>query len=204
VADRIARGHLPGPELPFVEDGDLAAIAQPLDFLGLNYYSRVVMRAGADGRPEAVPPAPGEERSAMGWEDYPAGLQESLLRVHRDYAPRTIHVTENGAAYDDEPGPDGRIVDAKRIAYLRGHLQAARRALAQGVPLAGYFVWSLLDNFEWAHGFAKRFGLFAVAPASLQRIPKASAHWYRDVVAANAVDDASVPVSQGERRASRP
>lgn len=202
VADRVARGHLTGPEMPFVAAGDLAAISQPLEFLGLNYYSRVVMRADADGRPVAVPPAPAGELTDMGWEVYPRGLQESLLRVHRDYAPRKIFITENGAAYDDPADAAGRIADTRRIAYLRAHLQAAHGALTQGVPLAGYFLWSLLDNFEWGYGYGMRFGLFAVDPQTRRRMPKDSAHWYRDIVAANAVDEATSPPSRGESRAS--
>lgn len=198
VADRVAAGHLRGPELPFMRDGDLAAISRPLDFLGLNYYSRAVLRAGPDGRRESVPPAAPADVTEMGWESYPAGLRESLLRVHRDYAPRTVYVTENGAAYADTADAHGRIVDTRRIAYLRGHLRAARAAIAQGVPLAGYFLWSLLDNFEWAHGYAKRFGLFAVEPRTRRRLPKASASWYHDVVAANAVPDDDTPISQGD------
>jgi beta-glucosidase len=204
IADRVARGHLPGPELPFVEAGDLAAISGPLDFLGLNYYSRVVMRAGPDNRPEAVPAGPPGELTTMGWEVYPQGLQESLVRIHHDYAPRTIYITENGAAYDDAADSEGRITDARRVAYLREHLLAARRAMTQGVPLAGYFLWSLLDNFEWGCGYGKRFGLFAVDPGTRERIPKASAGWYRDIVAANAVVDDSAPISEGESRASQP
>jgi len=183
-------------------DGDLAAISGPLDFLGLNYYSRVVMQAGADNRPVAVTPGPPEELTEMGWEAYPQGLQESLMRIHRDYGPRTIYITENGAAYDDAVDSEGRITDTRRITYVREHLLAARRAMMQGVPLAGYFVWSLLDNFEWGYGYGKRFGLFAVDPGTRQRIPKASAGWYRAVVAANAVADDTVPLSEGESRAS--
>jgi beta-glucosidase len=204
IADRVALGHLPGPELPFVKEGDLAAISGRLDFLGLNYYSRVVMQAGADGRPVAVAPGPPGELTAMGWEAYPQGLLESLVRIHRDYGPRKIYITENGAAYDDAVDSGGRITDTRRINYVREHLLAARRAMTQGVPLAGYFVWSLLDNFEWGYGYGKRFGLFAIDPETRQRIPKASACWYRDVVAANAVADDSLPISEGESRASEP
>ncbi|MBK9304398.1 MAG: beta-glucosidase [bacterium] len=189
VADRIAAGHLAGPELPFVRDGDLAAISQPLSFLGINYYSRVVMRAGADGRREAVPPAPPAAVTDMGWEVRPECLHESLLRLVRDYAPRRLLITENGAAYDDPPGPDGRIADARRIDYLRGHLLAAQRAIADGVPLQGYFAWSLLDNFEWSFGYRMKFGLHAIDPLTLARLPKDSAGWYADVVSANAVED---------------
>jgi beta-glucosidase len=201
VADRVARGQLPGPELPFVQDGDLAAISAPLDFLGVNYYSRVVMKAGESGLPVAVPPLPTQAATDMGWEVYPDGLRETLVRIHRDYGPRRIYIAENGAAYDDPAGPDGRIRDTRRIEYLQGHLLAARRAIAEGAPLAGYFLWSLLDNFEWGFGFTKKFGIFAVDPQDGRRLPKDSAHWYRDVVTANAVTDTLTASSQGESRA---
>jgi beta-glucosidase len=201
IADRVARGHLAGPDLPFVEDGDLAAIAAPLDFLGLNYYSRAVMKAGPDGQPVAAQAAPPEQLTDMGWEVHPRGLHDSLTRVHREYGPRRIYITENGAAYDDPEDAAGRIADSRRIAYLRDHLLAAHRALAAGVPLAGYFAWSLMDNFEWGHGFAKRFGLVGVDYETQRRLPKDSAYWYRDVAAANAVDDVASAPSQGESRA---
>jgi beta-glucosidase len=201
VADRVARGQLPGPEMPFVQDGDLETIATPQDFLGLNYYSRSVMRADAQGQPQAVKMAPDEELTDMGWEVYPDGLYDSLTRVHREYWPGRIYIAENGAAYDDPAGPDGRIGDERRITYLREHLLAAHRAIADGVPLAGYFAWSLMDNFEWALGFEKKFGLCAVEPQTLRRIPKDSAFWYRDVVAANAVTDPVTPKIQGDSRA---
>ena len=202
VADRIARGQLAGPELPFVRPGDMLTIAAPLDFLGLNYYSRSVMRAGADGKPEPVKMAPDEDLTDMGWEVYPQGLHDTLLRVHREYAPRRLYITENGAAYDDPADANGRIADRRRIAYLQGHLRAAAEAVAAGVPLAGYFAWSLLDNFEWGLGFAKKFGLCAVDPVTGQRSFKDSAYWYRNVVAANAVTEATPPSTQGDPRAS--
>ena len=132
---------------------------------------------------------PDHELTDMGWEVYPRGLYDLLLRVSRDYRPRQILVTENGAAYSDGPDAAGQIVDRRRIEYLHGHLIATHEALAAGVPLKGYFVWSLLDNFEWAHGYAKRFGLHWVDFASGRRLPKESAFWYRDVVAANAIGD---------------
>ncbi|HPF35775.1 MAG TPA: GH1 family beta-glucosidase [Candidatus Krumholzibacteria bacterium] len=198
VADRVALGHLPGLELPFVQDGDLAAMSAPLDFLGINYYSRNVMRAGADGRPEQVQQVPAEELTQMGWEVYPDGLRESLLRVHRDYAPAELYVTEFGAAFDDPLGAGGRIADARRVDYLLRHLTAAHEAIAAGVPLRGCFVWSLLDNWEWALGFAKRFGLYAVDPATLRRTPKDSAYWYREVARNNAVPAVAVTRTGGE------
>ncbi len=200
VADRIASGHLEGPEMHFVQAGDLAAIATPIDFLGVNYYSRVIMSQNVDGRPEAVKAAPDHELTDMGWEVHPEGLHETLLHLHREYGPPEIFITENGAAYDDPPGPDGLIDDVRRIDYLRTHLSAASRAIADGVPLAGYFAWSLLDNFEWAHGYQKKFGLVAVDFDTCERTPKNSAHWYRDAVAANAVDAAATPSTRGDSR----
>ena len=141
ILDRVAAGHLAGPELPFVQEGDLAEIAAPLDFLGLNYYSRVVMEAAADGTRRAVPPGPDAEITDMDWEVYPDGLADCLERVHRDYAPPAVYITENGAAYDDPAGPDGRIADDRRRSYLDLHLRALHRALAAGVPVRGYFLW---------------------------------------------------------------
>jgi beta-glucosidase len=187
-----------------VKDGDLAAISSPLDFLGLNYYSRAVMKAGPDNKPMDAKTVPSDELTDMGWEVYPQGLQESLLRVHREYEPQKIYIAENGAAFDYPVDAEGRIADTKRVSYLREHLLAAHRAIADGVPLAGYFTWSLMDNFEWGYGYKKKFGLFAVDFATQERSPKDSALWYRDVVAANAVEDASAPTSQGEFRAFDP
>lgn len=201
IADRVAAGHLAGPDLPFLKDGDLDAISTPTDFLGFNYYSRVVMEAGPDGKPRAVKTVPEEELTDMGWEVYPEGLYDSMLRVHRDYSPHRIYIAENGAAYDYPADGNGRIFDPKRIDYLRAHLLAARRAIAQGVPLKGYFTWSLMDNFEWGFGYTKRFGLFAVDSETRQRTPKDSSFWYRDVVAANAVDEEAVSTTRGEARA---
>jgi beta-glucosidase len=188
IADRVRLGHLPGPDLPFVEAGDLATIAAPMDFLGINYYSRTVVRAGADGQPEAVPVASDAERTAMGWEVYPEGLRESLLRVTNDYRPRRLYLTENGAAFDDEVASEGPRPDARRIDYLRGHIAAAARAIADGAPLHGYFVWSLMDNFEWAQGLSKRFGLYHVDYATGRRTARASAIWYRDVATRDALE----------------
>ena len=204
VVDRVRAGHLAGPELPFVREGDLAEIAAPVDFLGVNYYSRVVMEAGPDGKPRARP-APADRRTTqMGWEYYPDGLRAALVHVHEAYAPPALYVTENGAAYDDPPEADGRVADRLRVDYLHDHLLAAREAIAAGVPLRGYFAWSLLDNFEWAHGYRKTFGLFAVEAQTLRRIPKESASWYRAAAAANAVPPVDAPATRGESRAFDP
>ncbi|MDX2474305.1 MAG: family 1 glycosylhydrolase, partial [Candidatus Krumholzibacteria bacterium] len=200
VADRIAAGHLAGPDMPFVQDGDLATISAPLDFLGLNYYSRNVMRKDEEGKRVAVQLAPKEELTDMGWEVFPEGFYRSLMTVHRDYCPSKIYITENGAAYDYPPNAEGRIADTKRIRYFRDHLLAVQRAIESGVPVKGYFAWSQMDNFEWGLGFEKKFGLYAVDAETQERTAKDSAHWYRDVVAANAVDAPDTPTTQGESR----
>jgi beta-glucosidase len=193
VADRIGRGHLPPEGMPFVQPGDLAAIKAPLDFLGVNYYSRNVLSGipGPDGEPapRSVPQGPPQDRTDMGWEVWPQGLEDVLRRIHREYQPARLYVTENGAAYGDGPNGDGRIHDERRRAFIEGHLRALRRAIGAGVPVAGYYHWSLLDNFEWGHGFTKRFGLVHVDFATQRRTLKDSAQYYRAVVAASAVPD---------------
>jgi beta-glucosidase len=170
-----------GAAAPPVRDGDMATISAPIDFLGVNNYSRLVVRAGADGRPVAQRPQ--GRLTAMGWEIYADGLHEVLTRLHRDYAAPPMYVTENGAAFDDVRGDDGRIEDADRIAYLERYLDSVSRAIDEGVPVRGYFVWSLLDNFEWAEGYSKRFGIVYVDYETLERVPKASCSWYSDLIA---------------------
>jgi beta-glucosidase len=187
VTDRVQLGHVAGPELPFVQPGDLETIAAPTDFLGVNYYSRAVVKAGANGEPEAVRVAPVAELTAMGWEVYPRGLYEVLSRVRDDYAPARIYITENGAAYDDEPGTAAPIPDQRRVDYMDAHVTQVQRAIADGMPIAGYFLWSLMDNFEWSQGLSKRFGLFHVDFRTQQRTPRESAYWYRDVISGMAL-----------------
>ena len=189
IADRHRWGHLEQPDLPFVQPGDLKAISSATDFLGVNYYSRAVVKAGKDGKPISVDVVPQEQLTDMGWEVYPEGLYDLLTHLHHKYHPAKVYITENGAAYADGPNAQGRIEDTRRIDFVRSHLLEAQRARQDGVPLAGYFLWSLLDNFEWGHGYAKRFGLFWVDYESLQRMPKDSAFWYRASIAANAVAD---------------
>lgn len=199
IADRMRAGHLRGPELPFVHPGDLATIATPTDFLGVNYYSRALVRSGPDGRPEAVKQAPPEQLTAMGWEVHPPGLHEVLSRVHRDYAPPAIYVTENGAAYPDDPqaGPSGPFTDTARVQYLHTHLAEALRARRDGVPLQGYFAWSFMDNFEWAEGLSKRFGLYHVDFRTLRRTARESAWYFRDVITRGTLaEDASASHSR--------
>lgn len=176
-----------GPMVPEVHPGDMACISRRLDFLGVNYYTRAVVAHDAQGGPLQVKSVRPEKSAytEMGWEIYPQGLYELLIRLHRDYKPATIIITENGAAFADVVSADGRVHDQPRIDYLRDHLVQAHRAIREGVPLEGYFVWSLMDNFEWAHGYTKRFGLVYVDFSTQRRIPKDSALWYRDVIAAN-------------------
>lgn len=175
----------------FVQPGDLDVIAAPTDFLGVNYYSRAIVRSSvipeAQNEPRVIqPPAP-ETLTDMGWEVYPHGLTRMLVRVHREYAPKKLVVTENGAAYPMEPGPDGRVHDEPRRAYLEGHLHACCDAVDAGVPLTGYFAWSLLDNFEWAFGYRMRFGLVHVDFATQRRTIKDSGRWLAEVLRSNAL-----------------
>jgi beta-glucosidase len=164
--------------LPAIKDGDLRAMAAPLDFLGINYYFRQIIRCQAAKSRQTV--FPSRQLTEMGWEVYPDGLYEILTRVHADYPFANLYVTENGAAFVDQVGPGDVVEDPLRIAYLQGYVDAAGRAVEAGVPLRGYFVWSLLDNFEWGHGFSKRFGLTYVDYRTQQRIVKASGRWYAD------------------------
>jgi beta-glucosidase len=183
-----------GDRMPAMEDGDLDLAAVPTDFLGVNYY-----------RPQWVEPAPddplgfaslGPETLAdrgytiteMGWPVDPSGLRDLLSRLDADYPVEAIYITENGAAFPDTV-EDGTVDDPQRIAYYQGHLEATADAIADGAPLDGYFAWSLLDNFEWAFGYTKRFGLVYVDYDTQARIPKASARWYRDVIDANALPE---------------
>ncbi len=190
IADRVRLGHLRGAEPDFIEPGDMACIAAPIDFLGVNYYSRGVVRAGPDGRPQSVPMAAAPELTVMGWEVYPQGLCDTLVRLHADYAPARLVVTENGAAFPDPPGEPGELPDERRVDYLRSHVASARAAIDAGVPLQGYFVWSFMDNFEWGQGYTPRFGLFHVDYPTQRRTPRASARWYRDLIAPGAIENA--------------
>jgi beta-glucosidase len=188
------------PPAAVIADGDLATISAPLDFLGVNYYSAVYLRPGNAGDlrrgenphrydlPGVVEYSPVEaERTPMGWIVDPDGLYELLMRLSADAPGLPLFVTENGRAAEDYVSPEGVVDDVERVRYLHQHFVAAARAISDGVSLAGYFVWSLLDNFEWAWGYQKRFGIVFVDFGTQQRIPKASAHFYSSVVRANAV-----------------
>ncbi|WP_426755055.1 GH1 family beta-glucosidase [Myxococcus sp. Y35] len=190
VEDYIQDGHLASPTLDFVREGDMATIAVPTDFLGINYYSRAIMRSDripeSQNAPRTVHPEP--ERTDMDWEVYAPALTRLLQHLHTHYQPGPLYITENGCAYATGPGADGKVHDDKRVAYLRSHLEASLEAIRQGVPLAGYFAWSLLDNFEWAFGYQKRFGMVYVDYDTQRRIPKDSAHLYKALVEKNGLD----------------
>jgi beta-glucosidase len=178
--DILAAAEEPVP----VADSDLEAIAAPLDFVGVNYYSRRVVRAGGTAAYPAIVRVDGAEHTAMDWEVHPDGLYDLLSRLARDYSPAAIHVTENGAAFGDVRGHDGSVRDPERTEYIARHLDAVARAAAAGVPVRGYFAWSLLDNFEWSFGYSKRFGIVYVDYPTLERVPKESFYAYRDAIAA--------------------
>ena len=193
----------------FVRAGDEAAAHAPLDLLGVNYYNPVLVRqwdgvsarSTADGHADGAgspwigvtdvefvkQPGP---YTQMGWNVDETGLTELLLRLHRDYPGLPMMITENGAAFDDVLDADGRVRDVRRVDYLHRHLSAVAEAIEGGADVRGYFVWSLLDNFEWAHGYGKTFGIVHVDRDTMRRTWKDSAHWYRRVVAANALSAA--------------
>src|SRR5918998_1374923 len=192
--------YRPESDFAFVREGDLERISQPLDFLGVNYYFRNTVVDGrrhselatalrfADLDAATVLPE-GVETTAMGWPVEADGLTELLLRLHREYTRVPTYITENGRAVYDYVDPEGEVDDEERISYLEAHFRAAHEAMRQGVDLRGYLVWSLLDNFEWALGYSKRFGLVFVDYGTGRRIPKASAGWYTEVIENNGPPD---------------
>ena len=191
--DPLFRGAYPADMLeqrfaatpPPVQDGDLQAMSAPIDFLGVNSYFRRVVRAGANGTGPQMVHVPDAEYTDTGWEVYPEGMYKLLVRLGKDYEPPAIYITESGAAFGDVRGHDGRIRDPERTAYIAAHIDAVARAVEDDVPVQGYFVWSLLDNFEWAMGYSKRFGIVFVDYPTLERIPKDSFDWYRDLIASH-------------------
>jgi beta-glucosidase len=195
IADHVKARRIASDKLPFLQAGDLEAMAAPSDFLGINYYSRAVLRSNAIPETENAPRKiiPSDEKTDMGWEVAPAGLLAILRRVHKDYRPRRMYVTENGAAYSTTPDEDGRIRDVERVRYLWTHFDAAHQAISEGIPLEGYYIWSLLDNFEWAQGYTKRFGLFWVDYTTQERMPKDSAHLCRQIIRDNALQGEVAP-----------
>ncbi|MCW5839415.1 MAG: beta-glucosidase [Anaerolineales bacterium] len=167
-----------------VHAGDLEAIAAPLDFLGVNHYFRTVHRSESTPA-EAITVPVGSHKTEMGWEVYPPGIEEILVRLHREYPFPAYYITENGAAFADEVSADGHVHDAPRVEYLRAYLHHTQRAIQAGVPLKGYFAWSLLDNFEWAWGYSRRFGLIYVDFETQTRIIKDSGRLYTQIIKEN-------------------
>jgi beta-glucosidase len=206
--DALLRGRYPDDvladfaavtRLDYLDDGDLAQISTPIDALGINYYRRYHVRfaKGASaapprsmwpGSPDVELVEPTQPTTDSGWAIEPDGLSEALVAVTRDYDPPPLYVHESGAAFADEPGPDGRVHDDARIAYIDTHLRACHDALSAGADVRGFFVWSLFDNFEWAEGYAHRFGIVHVDFATQRRILKDSARWYAGVATRRGLD----------------
>ena len=193
---RLDADYAPGTNL--IRDGDFATIQAPIDFLGVNYYAPHIVGVRGDGifrrgdtpmgpsgavfvHPEGIPV------TEMDWLVHPDGLYELLVRLRDDAPGLPLYITENGAACNDYINPDGTIEDTERIDYLQGHLRAALRAISAGADLRGYFAWSLMDNFEWAHGYSKRFGLVFTEYGTQRRIPKRSAEWFAAVARSNSI-----------------
>jgi beta-glucosidase len=187
--DPIFKGHYPpavydmvGKNMPKIQDGDLALIAQKLDYVGINYYSRHVVSSKGELKTIA-----GSEYTEMGWEVCAPALRRMLVKINNEYNLPPIYITENGVAFKDEISADGKIHDPRRIEYLKNHFIQTRLAMLDGVDVHGYMVWSLMDNFEWGHGFSKRFGLTYTDYATQQRIIKDSGEWYANVIRKNEV-----------------
>ncbi len=187
IADYTKMGALPNG-MDFIQPGDMEVISTPIDFMGLNYYSRRVHRVNTpDNDPQIVfehPKTP-EHWTEMGWENHPDGLTGILGRVYFNYQPRKLYVTENGASYSTPPDEKGNVPDENRTHYLRTHFIAVHKAIQSGVPVAGYFLWSLLDNFEWSWGYMQRFGIIWVDYETQKRYIKDSGKWYRNVIKKN-------------------
>jgi beta-glucosidase len=168
---------------PQIETGDMSLINQPMDFLGVNFYFRQTIASNPQGSPLPIKNIRREnvKRTAMDWEVHAPAFEEILTRIHHDYKPQEIYITENGSAWDDEI-ISGEINDEERISYLKSHLDAIFAAKKEGAPIQGYFAWSFMDNFEWAYGYDKRFGLVYVDYKTQKRTPKKSAHYYRELL----------------------
>jgi beta-glucosidase len=192
--DAVFKGTYPkdiveflGDDMPEVQPGDMEAISVPLDWLGVNHYFQVVTRGPSNGTPAGIVMDQDKQYTAMGfpWEVNAQAFYDLLMRVQRDYDPPAIYITENGAAFYDYRQHDGSVKDPERVQFLTDYIDAVGRAVQDGVQVCGYFVWSLLDNFEWARGYSRRFGIVYVDYATLERVPKSSALWYSDLIAAH-------------------
>jgi beta-glucosidase len=182
----IEKGYLPNG-LDFVQEGDYDLMATPIDFVGVNNYTRQIVNAGIDldKFQTAANPNPNAGYTEMNWEVYGNGLYDILNRLHFQYNAPKIYISENGCSYSTAPDENGRVADEKRIAFFQDYLPNVQRAIENGAPVAGYFVWSFLDNFEWSLGYSQRFGLVYVDYETQERIPKDSAYWYKNVIREN-------------------
>jgi beta-glucosidase len=173
-------------EMMDVRPGDLEAIHEPFDVLGINVYTRYIAAHDDAGGPlrVALTSGPGE-KTTYGWEIYPPAIYESLMRASKDYPGLPLWVTENGSSFEDRPDASGFVDDRERLAYLRGYIGEVARAVADGADVRGYFVWSLLDNFEWSEGYRQRFGVIRIGD-DLSRTVKASGRWYAEQIKAQA------------------
>lgn len=183
LKDFVKCGALASIEPEFILPGDMETIAVPTDFLAINYYTRNLIASSPEERAKNL-----NEKTDMGWEIYPHGLYETLCRAHFDYRPKEIYIAENGASYRVGPDQTGAVMDLDRVRYLRSHLEMVQKAIEAGVPVGGYFVWSLLDNFEWGSGYSERFGIVHVDYNTQKRTPKQSAYWYGQVARRNSIE----------------
>lgn len=198
-ADPVLKGRYPEDMLewysrraviPGITAEDLSVISTPIDFLGVNnYFSSYIQHDSSAWPLEFAGVDTGRDKTDMGWEIYPEGLYDLLLRLHKDYNGIKLFITENGAAFNDIVNREGKVEDDNRLDYLYRHLSQANRAIRDGANLAGYFAWSLMDNFEWAYGYSKRFGLVYVDYKTQKRIIKKSGHWYRQVIEDNGFEE---------------
>ena len=182
LEDYVRMGVVESTEPEFIKPGDMDLIAQETDLLGINYYTRMFVSSKSKGVHNEKRDVP---RTEMGWELYPQGLFEILDRVNREYHPKQLMVTENGASYSDSPDETGRVRDQRRIDYLQTHIHQVWKAIQAGIPVTAYLQWSLMDNFEWARGYSQRFGAIHVDYETQKRTIKDSAYWYRDVIERN-------------------
>ncbi len=182
LEDYVHMGVLKSTEPDFIQPGDMDLIAQETDLLGINYYTRMFVSANSEGIHNEERDVP---QTDMGWELYPQGLYELLERINREYHPKQLMVTENGASYADGPDENGKVRDQRRIDYLHSHLKVVWDAIQAGIPVTAYLQWSLMDNFEWARGYSQRFGAIHVDYETQKRTIKDSAYWFSDVVKRN-------------------
>ena len=182
LEDYVGMGVLDSTTPDFIKPGDMDLMAQETDLLGINYYTRMFVSANSEGIHNEERDVP---QTDMGWELYPQGLYELLERINREYHPKQLMVTENGASYADGPDNNGKVHDQRRIDYLQNHIQMVWKAIQAGIPVTAYLQWSLMDNFEWARGYSQRFGAIHVDYETQKRTIKDSAYWFSDVIKRN-------------------